>query len=374
MDRINQKSSTDTFFSQDFTTACHHFEISTHFQDLKHAHLFITGGTGFFGCWLLHFLNWLNREAGMDIRATFLTRDETRFLDKYPEFAPYFVSPTSAPPHFQWLRGDVRSFEFPPHLRTTPITHIIHAATEASLQLNQENPLLMLDTITQGTRQVLNFARDIAQGAGPKILYVSSGAIYGKQPLELTHIPETYLGAPDPLSPHSAYGEGKRYAEFLCTAYQIHSGLQISIARCFAFVGPYLPWDIHFAIGNFLRDVTAKKEIQILGDGTPERSYLYGADLAVWLLTLLLHGKAGRAYNVGSEHNLPLAQIAQTVSKVAQDLGLGVDPEHSAVSVAKTPDPRRTPERYIPSTERARSELGLRETFSLEQAIRRSLS
>jgi dTDP-glucose 4,6-dehydratase len=178
----------------------------------------------------------------------------------------------------------------------------------------------------------------------------------------MTHIPETYLGGPDWLKPLAAYGEGKRAAELMATLQAQEAGLECVIARCFSFVGPQLPLDQHFAIGNFIRDAIRGVPIRIKGDGTPLRSYLYASDLAVWMWTLLLRGHSGEAYNVGSDVGVSIADLAYTVVET-----LKLDLEIS-ISGEATPGVARA--RYVPSIEKAREQLGLRVTVDLRDAIR----
>src|ERR1035437_7174328 len=208
-------------------------------DEFRGKRLFITGGTGFFGCWLLESLAWGNDKLGLNVKAKVFNRNPDAVARKAPHLAHH--------PAISFHIGDVRNFEFP----EGPFSHVIHAATEASAKLNAENPLLMFDTIIEGTRHTLDFA--VYVGA-KKVLLASSGAVYGRQPPEMTHILEDYHGAPDPLDPKSAYGEGKRAAEMLCCLYARKHSLEPKIARCFAFVGPFLPLDTPFAIGNFIRD------------------------------------------------------------------------------------------------------------------------
>jgi len=321
------------------------------FETLRGARLFITGGTGFFGTWLLE--TFAHANAALDLRASVvvLSRNPAGFLEKHPHLA--------ANPTLKFVPGDVVNFEFPPG----SFTHVLHAATEASAKLNAEQPLQMFDTIVAGTRRTLEFAR--ASGASTFLL-ASSGAIYGRQPSELTHIPETFAGAPDPLAAGSAYGEGKRAAEHLCILHAENYGLQSKIARCFAFVGPCLPLDAHFAIGNFIRDGLNGGPIRIQGDGTPYRSYMYAADLAAWLWSILILGKSGRAYNVGSDEALTIGETAQAVAQSFSSI--------LRVEIAKTSDPLRSAERYVPSIARARTELNLTAWTPLPEAIKRTVA
>jgi len=153
---------------------------------------------------------------------------------------------------------------------------------------------------------VLEFCR---QAGTKRMLFVSSGAVYGKQPATVPHVPETYAGSPDPLAPGNAYAEGKRAGEFLCAAFAAANDLEIPIARPFAFLGPGLPLERHFAAGNFLADALAGRPLAVNGDGTPYRSYMYPTDLTAWLLTILAKGQSGRAYNVGSDEAVTIGEL-----------------------------------------------------------------
>jgi nucleoside-diphosphate-sugar epimerase len=324
-------------------------ETKALWEETRNKRLFITGGTGFFGCWLLESFSHINRQLSLNAQATVLTRDPSAFAMKCPHLA--------ADPALAFLAGDVRDFSFP----EGEFEYIVHAATEASAKQAAEKPLEMLTTIIDGTERVLEFAK--SHGTG-KLLFTSSGAVYGKQPASLTHVPEEYLGGPDPLDPASVYAEGKRISEQMCSLQSMHSSIEIKIARCFAFVGPHLPLDTHFAIGNFIGDALAGRPIRINGDGTPMRSYLYASDLAVWLWTMLFEAPHLTAVNVGSAHDLSILDLAQAV---VQSLDASID-----IHVAKKAIPGADVARYVPSVDRARHLLGLKETVDLQDAIRRT--
>jgi dTDP-glucose 4,6-dehydratase len=319
-------------------------------EEARGASFFITGGTGFFGMWLLETFAHINDALGLEMRATVLTRNAAAFAAKAPHLARRG--------DLTFVHGDIRQFPFPCGV----FDHIIHAGTTSSVPVE---PKEMFDTIVDGTRRVLAFA---AQAGCRKLLFVSSGAVYGRQPPGITHVPEGYRGAPDPLDPASAYGEAKRAAEMLCTMAGKKHGFETKIARCFAFVGPHLPLDAHFAVGNFIRDALEDKDMLITGDGETLRSYLHSADLAVWLWTIFLKGKVSSAYNVGSEHALRILEVAQVVKKAA-------GAAKSAIHVkGRPPEPGQPGTRYVPDVKLAQEELGLQTWINLPDAVCRTLA
>lgn len=313
---------------------------------LSGSRIFLTGGTGFFGTWLLETLAAANARLGTNINALILSRNPEVFAHRSPHLA--------ATPSFTWLAGDVRNFAFP----SGTFDFIINGATAASAALNSQSPKEMFSTIVHGTERVLEFA--LVAGVKNQ-LFISSGAIYGKQPHDLLLISETYTGGPDLSSTSSAYAEGKRAAELLCAA---TPDVITKVARCFTFIGPHLPLDTHFAAGNFLRDALSGNNISIHGDGRPLRSYLYAADLVIWLLGILTRGSRNRPYNVGSPNPVSIRELADLVAKHANK-NISV---HVMSAAGATP-----PERYVPDTLRALTELNLSPIISLDESIARSL-
>jgi dTDP-glucose 4,6-dehydratase len=319
-------------------------------SEFRDQRIFMTGGTGFIGTWFIESFAWANERYGLNATISVLTRNPVAFAKKAPHLATNkFIN---------LLEGDMLSFTFP----SGSYSYLIHAGTETSHELYDKNPLQAFDSIVGGGRRVLDFA---CHANVRKMLFLSSGAVYGKQPHDLLTIPEEYNGASALTDVYDTYSEGKRVAELLCNIYSREYKLNVKTARCFSIVGPYMPLDQHFAIGNFIRDSLQGGPIVISGDGSPLRSYLYAADLIIWLWTILIKGNSCRPYNVGSDAAFSIREVANTV---AESVSPCVE-----VIVARQPSTEVSPERFIPSIVRARSELNLEVFVDLPEAVSRTV-
>ncbi len=318
-------------------------------EKVRDKSFFITGATGFFGKWLLESFMYINNKLSLNATVSALSRNPEAFLEQYPFFKHSSIS---------FIKGDILTFDFP----EGDYHFVIHGATESDAQKNIDDPLLMLETITVGTKRVLEFAQ---KKSVESFLLTSSGAIYGKQPSTVTHIKENEGFHIDINEPTSAYAEGKRLAELYCSIYYSHYQLPVKIARCFAFVGPYLPLNKHFAIGNFISNTLKGEDIVIKGDGTPYRSYLYAADLTIWLWTILLKGENNTPYNVGSDEDYDLKTIANLFNNFNSSV---------AVHVLTKSDTNKPIERYVPDITFVNQRLGLKIQAGLLEAIKKTLA
>lgn len=315
-------------------------------------HLFVTGGTGFFGKALLRYWQMNPEVIKAYTKITLLSRNPDQFIANYSNLLHTL--------NVSLHKGDIML----PHTlpSDSSITHVIHAATDSTIG-PQLAPLDRYQQIVIGTQNLLDFA---VRNKVKKILLTSSGGVYGPQPQDMLEIPETYCGMPDPLDANAAYSVGKRAAEHLCALYADKYQIEVVVARCFAFVGQDLPLDVHFAIGNFIRDALNAKEIVVGGDGTPVRSYLHQDDLARWLMVMLEKGQSGKAYNVGSDESISIADLA----KLIRDL---IAPAKE-VKIKGEIDLNNKKNRYVPNLDNVRQALGLRVSIPLHLAITKTVS
>ncbi len=319
-------------------------------QELRGKRIFMTGGTGFFGCWFLESFAWANEELKLNASILVLTRDAKTVREKVPHLANN--------PSIRFHVGDVRSFAFP----KGKFDFLIHAAASLNPPKDAKEALDVFDITVEGTRHVLEFA---GKCKVKKLLLVSSGAVYGRQSMQISRIHEDYDGAPDPLDWRAAYSEGKRVAELLAVLKARQYGFEAKITRCFAFVGPYQKLDGQWAIGNFIHDGLNGGPIIVKGDGTACRSYLYAADLMIFLWTILFRGESCTPYNVGSEKEINIRSLALLVSSV---LKLKKD-----IVISKKPDIKAEIDRYVPSIKRAQRRLKLKQWVTLQDAIKKTI-
>lgn len=320
-------------------------------SSLKGECLLITGGTGFMGTWLAEIITFLNDNHSFGTKLILLSQNAYNFSAK--------ASHLATRNDIVLIEKDVRNLiELPEE-----VTYLIHAAANPDSRQHSSDPLRVTEVITKGTENVLAAANRLPNLK--KFANISSGLIYGPQPLELEKIPESYHGGPDCDSIVSVYPEAKRFAETLCVVYRSQFKLPTIVIRPFAFIGPYQLLDKPWAVNNFIRDSLMGGPIRILGDEGTVRSYLYGSDMAIWILKMLIDGQPGLAYNVGSPHGLSLKQLAEKIAA-----NFPVPPKIISVTPISS-NARRS--RFVPDIRLAQETFGLVQNVDIDEAIRRTL-
>ncbi|MCF4113925.1 MULTISPECIES: NAD-dependent epimerase/dehydratase family protein [Dethiosulfovibrio] len=308
-------------------------------DDLKGSRILLTGGTGFVGTWITSLLMAM-KDRGAGFELAILSRKPDVLRSRLGAFF------------------DLSSLELIPSDLTAPPLELprfdmaIHAAGEISPGV----PWPMVEkSLVSATGSV---ADELGKNGCRRFLFISSGAVYGDSG-NPGGVAENYCLAPDPCG-GDIYGNAKRWAETLSLMYGRKWGMEVTIARCFAFSGSFLPLNGRFALGNFISDGIKKDPVVVRGTGTPLRSYLDGSDMALWLLTLLVRGKDGRPYNVGSPYPI---SIGDTATMVADMCG-------TRVEILNGQDGRGD---YYPVTDRIEEDLGLNPTVDLAESIERTI-
>lgn len=316
--------------------------------EMHGSRLLLTGATGFIGTHLLESIRHARARTGADVRVIAPARVPGRLRARLPWTADA-----------AWLdvvQGDVRSFAMPPGA----VDFAIHSANTASPAEIADEPEATARMVVEGSSRV--YALAAAAGAR-RVLQLSSGSVCGAHFTPAKPITEDDPGEPGGDTPAGQLARAKREAERALLEASREVGVpSVVFARGFALCGPWLPLDAAFAFGNFLGAAMQGGPVVVSGDGTPVRSYLYSRDMVAWLWTMLMKGASGRAYNLGSEHDISIAELAD---RIAALIG-------GSVEVVGVPAPGARAHWHVPSTARARAELGLRETIALNDAIVRS--
>ena len=313
--------------------------------------ILITGGTGLFGQWLLYFLIYLNTKHLMQMDLFCLSRDSNTFLLKHP-----FIK---AQAFIRWEKVDI-SHEF--NLDFSP-DFVFHMAADVPVS-TASNSSKSFDSTVNGTKNLLSFLSKKSNKI--KLLLTSSGAVYGNQPATISHLEETFDFLEKIQNSENYYAKAKRISEqLIIDQAETQPNLEIITARCFAFSGPFLPLNKNYAIGNFVNNLTQNTDILVLGNGQARRSYMYGADLAMWLVMLLIEGKSGETYNVGSDVAISIRELAEKIACLNPLIKVEIKKEILASDIL---------EQYVPSIEKAKRDLGLKLNFSLDYGIEKMIA
>jgi len=297
----------------------------------------IIGGTGFFGKSILDsFIKGLLKRFGVS-QITILARNIDSFKKSNPELIH---------PGVDYLEGDIAKMDHLPEFDM-----IIHAATSTNLKNYTEQPETEKDNLELG---VTNFCKLISQSTvNPKIVYCSSGAVYGKQALHVEKMDEMCPFNDDfrGFSPEKLiYLKGKRFAELEISQLGSIQNKHVSIARCFAFSGKYVPRDLHYAYGNFIGSAEKGEKIMVDAEGIVYRSFMEADDLVESLFEIALHSNPNcPIFNVGSDVQVSLYELAQNIA-----VDYGVEYEFKNFDDSKIID------RYVPNVDKLKKLLSAR--------------
>lgn len=333
------------FITQDLERVVTDVDLS----DLAGSTITITGASGFMGIWLTELLLFLARRQGVQCKINLLA-SSFEFAQKV---APHLYA---NPEGCSLIRGDIKAI----HELPQETNWLIHAAGSPDVRVHNSQPIYASQTIAQGTLSVLDCATRLSDLRG--ILNVSSGYVHGFRASHGVIEGDDFEGF-DPCDFSAGYAEAKRYAESLCTLFRNQFRLPVVNVRPFSFVGPYQPADAPWAVNNFIQDIVRGLPIRVQGDGSAVRSYMYGADMAWWLLNMLLHGESGHSYNLGSSHAVTLKELAEKIGRLA---GGKTEINYSRATL------RSKPSCFVPSVQAVEKNFGLALSYDLDESLART--
>lgn len=340
--------------------------LEREFAVMAGSRLLITGGGGFLGYYLMQAaLHWNSTRArGNAIAVT--------VYDNYMRGVPQWLESLRGSSGLSLVRQDMI---LPLPADMGHFDYIIHAAGIASPIYYRAQPIKCIDANINGLRNLLEYslAEREAGRAVKGLLFYSSSEIYGDPVASAIPTPETYRGNVSCTGPRACYDESKRFGETLCVNFARHHGLQVSIARPFNNYGPGLKITDGRVLPDFARDVLAGRDIVMLSDGSPTRTFCYATDAIIGYYKVLVRGRSGEAYNIGIDRpEISVADLAGLVVGHARDL-FGYTGQVVLGTSAETDYLVDNPNRRCPVIDKARSELDYCPTVLPDEGVYRAL-
>jgi nucleoside-diphosphate-sugar epimerase len=314
-------------------------------EKLKNSQILITGGTGFVGTWLTEMLIYLNEKFNFNVTIYLLSRNAFP-RNNHSEFK-----------YLHFIKSDVKNVKELP----SAINYVLHAAGTPDSREHVSSPIKTIDTFYKGTQNILDLASRLPNLI--KIIHFSSNKIYGSNysttPMDESNTTIVRNNNQD------IYSESKRISETLCKAYISELHLPIIIVRPFAFIGPFQSLDKPWAINNFIRDAILGGPIRILGNELTTKSYIYGSDLANYILNILVQGKVGEIYNLGSSHPTTLVEIANMIKNIINS--------EIEIKIRSSKDTYHETIFDVPKMTKIEHHLNIKPAFDIEESLKRTI-
>ncbi|MGB5674443.1 MAG: NAD-dependent epimerase/dehydratase family protein [Gemmatimonadota bacterium] len=340
--------------------------LDDEFSAMSGKRLLITGGAGFLGYYLVQSVAEWNRDRAVPERI------QLTVLDNFSRGEPEWLVELAKEADMTVVERDMI---LPLPAEMGHFEYVVHAASVASPIYYRLHPIETMDANVNGLRHLLERWKS-AQEAGSELggfLFYSTSEVYGDPTPGNIPTPETYFGNVSTMGPRACYDESKRYGETLCANFHRVYDMPIKMARPFNNYGPGLKITDRRVLPDYARDILDGRDIVMLSDGSPSRTFCYVADAIVGYYRILVRGRPGEAYNIGADGpEISMRELADRTVALGRDL---FDYE-GRVILKVSDDPEyltNNPQRRCPIIDKARRDLGYEPGIDLDEGLRRSL-